>query len=123
MDGMLLQVDPKTLGTNLWLIIAGLILAIVALAALLVLVVALRVAWSIRARKKAQSEYHKSSRRADGQPYPPYLEAVCSQCGRGDTKIYHPSPGQRLCPDCYESFWRRETGWDSDETAPPSKKK
>ncbi len=119
----LLQVGPKTLGVNLWLLIALLFLLVVALVLGVVLWTGIRVGLTMLAQRRAQAEYRKSTRRADGQPYPPYIEGMCSQCGRGHVRIYHPQSGERLCPDCYERFWPSATGWRSQTSESPDPKK
>ncbi|MEE9297262.1 MAG: hypothetical protein V3W34_20165 [Phycisphaerae bacterium] len=108
---------------NLWLLISLLFLLVIALVLGLMLWTGIRVGLTVLAQRRAHAEYRKSSRRADGQPYPPYIEGVCSQCSRGNLRIYHPPSGERLCPECYERFWRSVTGWRSPASEPTDPKK
>lgn len=106
---MLGQVDAKTIGANLFLIIGALIcLAVTALFAVAAWV-AINVWLSGRRERRSWEDYQRSTRRADGRPYPPFIEGVCDLCGRGDRKIYQAEWGQALCPPCYESAWPQRT--------------
>lgn len=113
----LLQVDPKTLGVNLWLIIAGLIL----LAGIGLFAIAVWTGIStwiaIVRQRNSRDEYAKRFHRADGGNYPPATEGKCEQCGVQQGRIYHVDSGPSLCPECYETYWRRKAGW-IDEAAP-----
>ena len=103
---MLLQVDPATFAQNLHLIIGALILLFVLFVLLFSLWTGLSAWWWHIQRRRAYEAWIKTSRRADGTPYPPFIEGVCAQCGRGDRKIYFTDTGEELCPVCYEAAWR-----------------
>ncbi len=113
----LMQVDPRTLGVNLWLIISGLLSLIILALVGLAVWTGIRVCIALIRRQRGWRMYLKESRRADGEPYPPFIDGVCQECGRGDRRIYYPDSGERLCLDCYERFWRRVTGWSDKGTA------
>ncbi len=66
----------------------------------------LRVVYGQAQQRRSWAAYLAERCRADGAPYPPFIEGTCGSCGRGDTKIYQPPTGQHLCPSCYEVFWR-----------------
>jgi hypothetical protein len=93
-DGVLLaQVDPKTFGLNLWLIIGAVILAGGLFLAALLTVTALRAGiWQIR-RRRAQRRW----RRPDG---PPTARGLCDECGLVHERVAHLPTGARLCPAC-----------------------
>ncbi len=103
---ILLQVDTATFGLNLYLIIGALVLLALVVFLLLVFVMGLKTLWFLAARRRAQLEHFRQTRRADGQLYPPYLEGVCDVCKRGGRKIYFPQAGVSMCPLCYERWWR-----------------
>ncbi len=108
--GMLVQVDPRTLGLNLALIIGAVVLLALGFALTIAIWTGARVLIAIIQQRRAKEQYLRETFRSDGRPYPPYTEGVCQECGRGDSKIYHPDSGERLCPVCYERFWRRVAG-------------
>jgi len=100
------QVDPRTLGQNLVLIIGG-VFALGILATLLYLsVTGIKTGVAIVRQRRSWRAYLKESRRSDGQVYPPFAAGVCSECGMAGDKIYRPASGERLCPECYERYWR-----------------
>ncbi len=107
---VLLQVDPRTLGQNLWLIIT----VVVLLAVLGVIGIGgwmgLRMWLQIKSENESWARYQAQRRGPDGQPYPPFIEGTCQACHRGDHKIYHLTTGQALCPECYDAHCRRQSG-------------
>ncbi len=104
---MILWVDPKTLGANLYLLMAGAILLGVVLLFGLVGWTGLRAwIWHVKLRR-SRVRYLREAYRSDGALYPPFSEGVCYACGRVEPKVYRPATGERLCPPCYERFWRR----------------
>ncbi len=103
---MLLQVDLGTFRFNIYLIIGALILLLVLFVLLFSLWTGLSMWWWHIQRRRAYEKWIETSRRADGAPYPPFIEGVCAQCGRGDRKIYFSDTGEELCPTCYEAAWR-----------------
>ncbi len=113
----LLQVDPRTLGVNLWLIIAALILltgvGLIAIATW----TGIRTWITIVRQRSSHEEYMRSFHRADGGNYPPATHGKCEQCGVQQGKIFHVDSGPSLCPGCYEAYWRRETGWMDESTS------
>jgi|GEM_PF-2662300 len=105
-SSILLQVDLPTFGRNLYLIIGALILLTLVFFFLLALVIGVKILWFLAARRRAQIEHFRQTRRADGKLYPPYIEGVCEDCKRGGRKIYFPQGGVAMCPPCYEQWWR-----------------
>lgn len=103
---MLLQVDPATFRLNIHLIIGALIVLFVLFVLLVSLWTGLSAWWWHIQRRRAYAKWIMISRRADGAPYPPFIEGVCALCGRGDRKIYFSDTGEELCPNCYEAAWR-----------------
>ena len=111
---MLGQVDEKTLAMNIALLIGGFVLLGVFFLFTVATITAIRCALWIRHRRKAEREFLARYRRADGRQYPPFLEGICTQCGKGNKKVYFTAGGEELCPPCYEAHWRRaESGVDS----------
>ncbi|MCP4251020.1 MAG: hypothetical protein GY778_28620 [bacterium] len=103
-----------TFGQNIYLLI-GLAIVLGTAGVLLVGVWIGARAWVWHLRQaRARRQWGRDTRRADGQMYPPYGEGACQRCGRGSRRIYHPPCGARLCPSCYEQFWRYE------ERVPPA---
>ncbi len=107
----LLQVDPKTLGLNLCLIISGLFVLTLAGAFTYASWTGIKTWIAIVRTRRGREEYLRKFRRADGKPYPPATHGKCEHCGVQQGKIYHVDSGPCVCPDCYEIYWRRETGW------------
>ena len=105
---MLMQVDLQTFALNLALIIGTLVLLLGAFILFIVTWTGVSALIWVIQRWRAQREFIRKTRRADGQPYPPFIEGVCGQCHRGSTTIYFPPSGDELCPACYDRFWRRE---------------
>ena len=56
-------------------------------------------------------EYRHRTRRADGKMYPPRTGGICDHCGLVKKTVYHLPGGEKLCPACYEPFWRQAEGW------------
>ncbi len=111
---MLLQVDPRTLGENLHLLIGLLLLLGIGALVALALWIGLKV-WLGHRREEESWEEHRQQRLApDGRPYPPFIEGICQACGKGDKKIYHSETGLAFCPACYDDSCRSERG-----TVPP----
>lgn len=113
---ILMQAQLNMFGMNLYLIIG----AVLGLAVLFVLLV---TAWTgvsslvwLAKRRRAERQFIASTRRADGRAYPAFGEGTCSECHRGDRKIYQVPHSAGLCPTCYERFWRQEAG-----KSPPSR--
>ncbi len=99
---LLLQVDKKTLGQNLYFLIGFwifVVLAVIALIATLTMKNYLK--W------RAEKEHYAIERRKklfapDGTPYPPAARGLCDNCGKAFEKVYHLKTGRRLCKSCYE---------------------
>lgn len=110
------QVSPMTLGKNLFLLM-GAFFACVGLAVVIYLVATgIKTGHAILQQRRSWNAYLKESRRADGKVYPSFAEGVCSGCGVNGDKIYRPASGERLCPECYERFWRGGgDSWSSDD--------
>ncbi|MBP7933017.1 MAG: hypothetical protein KA354_00095 [Phycisphaerae bacterium] len=100
--------DLSNFGMNIYLGI-GLAIVLGFLACVVLgLWVGLRAWFWLAAQKRAQARFHRTSRRADGKVYPPWIGGICDECKRVRRKIYYPPNGPRLCPECYERFWRQE---------------
>ena len=106
---MLLQVDAHTLGLNLWLIIGALLFIGTAFIAFIAGWMCVNSLIWLARQHRAERTYRKRTFRADGERYPGFMEGMCTECHRGDRKIYFPSgTDKELCPPCYERYWRRE---------------
>lgn len=109
-------VDPKTLGQNLVLIIGGVFACGLLAVVIYLSATGIRAVRDIRRRRRSWQAYLEESRRADGKVRPPFSEGVCSECGVHGDKIYRPASGERLCPECYERYWREGgDSWSPDE--------
>lgn len=99
---MLLQVDPKTLGANLFLLIG--IVIVLGLGGLLTLGIwtGTKMWLAHRREQRAWLAHNQQRLASDGKPYPPQGQGICAHCGQADTRIYYPQSGQELCPDCFE---------------------
>lgn len=101
------QVDPRTLGENLYLLIGLFVVLVLVVVLLLAGWTSIKV-WIWRSRKKrAERERQRLKYRADGQPYPPSGRGLCDRCEQSYEKIYFLPTGQRLCPTCYEDLYER----------------
>jgi hypothetical protein len=110
MTSMVLQVDPRTLGENLFLIIGVVFLLGLAAAIGLAAWIGVKV-WRQAVRERRSWAQHQVDRLGpDGKPYPPYLEGVCEVCKRGDHRVYHLKTGEMLCQRCYEAFCLERRG-------------
>jgi hypothetical protein len=109
---MLAQVDEKTLAMNIALLIGGLVLLGAFFLFTVATITAIKCVLWIRRRRKAEREFLARYRRADGRQYPACLEGICTQCGKGNNKVYFTATGEVLCPPCYEAHWR----WDEPRT-------
>lgn len=114
-------VDPQTLILNLSLILGGVLLLIVGFFAFMTTwSVTFAVIGMIR-QKRSFVRWKRSTLRADGKPYPSFIEGQCQQCKRGDRKVYTLEDGHELCPSCYETYWRlAENFVDAEPTRAPS---
>ena len=101
-------VDEQTLAMNIALLIGGAILLTAFFFFSMVTMTGFRCLLWIRRRRKAEREFLAKHRRADGEKYPPFMEGICSTCGRGNEKVYFTAAGEELCPPCYERSWRNE---------------
>jgi hypothetical protein len=96
------QVDPQTLGANLFLLIGVLLIVVIVLILMLGGWVAIK-AWIWQARRdRAQHQRQQERLRPDGKPYPPMGRGMCDQCARAFERVYFLPTGRRLCPDCYK---------------------
>jgi hypothetical protein len=91
-------------GQHVWILVGALALGSVGLVVGIALWTGIKILRDTKEKRRAQEEYRKSFYTADGRPYPPFIEGQCERCGRGNRKIYHPETGQKLCPECFESF-------------------
>ena len=116
---MLAQVDLRTFGQNLILIIGGVLLLSLLLFLGFVAWTGLNMLLFHRGKRRAEREHFRQTRRADGELYPPMIEGICEVCKRGGHKIYFPEAGKAMCPPCYEQSWReqKEKSWPATDTA------
>ena len=116
---MLAQVDLRTFGQNLILIIGGVLLLSLLLFLGFVAWTGLNMLLFHRGKRRAEREHFRQTRRADGELYPPMIEGICEVCKRGGHKIYFPEAGKAMCPPCYEQSWReqKEKSWPAPDTA------
>ena len=103
---MLMQVDPRTLGLNLWLIIAAVIVLGIAFVLLIAAWTGVKVGiWQLRRKRADRQNYHRKYQ-PDGQPYPPAGRGLCDNCGQIYEQVYHLPSGGRRCPRCYAQFMK-----------------
>jgi hypothetical protein len=96
------QVDPSTLGQNLFLIIGGLLLVIAAGLLVLIAWIAIKY-WLWHARQaKAQRDRHARKFDAGGRRLPPSGRGLCHRCEAVHESVYCLPTGRRLCPTCYQ---------------------
>jgi hypothetical protein len=96
------QVDPTTLGRNLFLIIGGLICLLAAGLLVLVAWTAIKY-WRWNARQaRAERERQAGKIDADGRPLPPSGRGLCHRCESVHESVYCLPTGRRLCPACYQ---------------------
>ncbi len=108
-------VDEHTLAVNLSLIIGGVFVSGFLFFFAIASWTAIKVAYALYQRHRARLTWLQVSRRADGNRYPPAIEGVCSECGRGGVRIYFPQEtSSAYCPSCYEQYWRE---YESESTA------
>ena len=105
---MLAQVDLRTFGQNLFLIIGGLLLLSVLLVLAYFAWMGLNMLIFYVGKWRAEREHARQTRRADGELYPPMIEGICEVCKRGGHKIYFPEAGKAMCPLCYEQSWGKQ---------------
>ncbi len=105
---MLAQVDLRTFGQNLFLILGGLMLLSVLLFLGFVAWTGLNMLIFYVGKRRTEREHVRRTRRADGELYPPMIEGICEVCKRGGHKIYFPETGLAMCTLCYEQSWRKQ---------------
>ncbi len=106
------MIDPDTILFNMMLILGGLVLLVGLCIAVAATWTATKIVIWLIQRRLAERAWREVSLRADGKPYPAFIEGACGECGRGGRKIYHPvDSAKALCPLCYERFWRRAEGY------------
>jgi len=89
---------------NIWLLVTGLVLLVVAAAAGLAAYVGLRyLGWRWRVKRARQREL-AARYRADGTLYPPQGEGLCQRCSRV-AMVYFLADGGKLCSECYEAVY------------------
>ena len=113
---MILQVDPRTLGENLHLLVGLLIVLLSGSLLGLGIWVSLRLWIAGRRERRSWQEFQEQRLAPDGRPYPGHTDDVCQQCMRGDSRIFSAHSGEELCPACYDDFCRRAPHADP---APP----
>ncbi len=98
-----MAVDPATLGQNLWLIVAAIVLlGMVATAGVAVSAV-VRSALAMRRQTRSLAAYAAALRRPNGEAYPPFFAGRCQRCSRGHSRIYAAESGKELCPTCLDA--------------------
>ncbi len=99
-------VDPDTFALNLFLILGALILLGAAFIVLIAAWTGIRVCICIIQRRRAERTWLRVSRRADGKRYPPFVEGICGECGRGGRKIFFPPDSDKILCHKYYETWR-----------------
>lgn len=116
--GLIAQ-DVRMWAQNIYFLIGVLIFGSICAVILIGLYIGLRV-WIFKANQdRSMAEYYKRTRRADGKMYPPFAVGICEQCKGIRKKVYHLHTGERLCPECYEPFWRSAEKWTEPPPAEP----
>lgn len=105
---------------NLALIIGGLIFLFLGFVVLMTTWTGINTLVWIMRKRHADRKVFQKTHRADGQLYPPMGAGVCEVCGRGSDHIYFPPSGERLCPSCYEKFWRENASKETPHHPQPS---
>ncbi len=103
--------DLQMWAVNIYFLIGLLIFLSFCSIVLLAIYIGVRMYLFSRRQRRSLAEYHRRTRRADGRMYPPFTGGICDRCGAIRRKIYHLPTGERLCPECYEPFWRTAEGW------------
>ncbi len=93
-------VDPETLAMNIALLIGGAVLLTALFLITMATMTGIKCVLWVRRRRKAEREFMAKHRRADGEKYPPFIEGICTACGRGNEKVYFTSTEDELCPTC-----------------------
>lgn len=104
---MVLQVDARTLGENLHLLLGVLIVLVSGSLLGIGIWVGLRFWIAGRRERRSWQEFQEQRLAPDGLPYPGFSDGICQQCGRGDQRIFCADVGGELCPECYDDFCRR----------------
>ncbi len=95
------QVDIRTFGLNLYLVIGALVVGLVM--AVLILVAWTMVKcfiWETKVRR-ARIEADRIAKGPDGRPLPPSGRGLCDICEKPFDKVYHLPTGRRVCEGCY----------------------
>ncbi len=92
---MLAQVDLRTFGQNLILIIGGVLLLSLLLFLGFVAWTGLNMLLFYRGKRRAEREHFRQTRRADGELYPPMIEGICEVCKRGGHRSTFRKPARR----------------------------
>lgn len=97
--------NPQMFEQNLYLILGGVMVLLVGGFLLVATWTGIKIAWWLWQRRRAEKKWKKATLDINGNPYPPTVEGVCDECGRGSRAIYMaPDSDQGRCPFCYEAF-------------------
>jgi hypothetical protein len=88
-------------GMNIFLIIGGIILAVVGLAFLIALWTGFNFWTWRRSQRRAEARRRKERFDDTGQLFPPASRGICSVCETVHPKVYHLEDGARFCPKHY----------------------
>jgi hypothetical protein len=95
------QVDIRTFGINVYLIIGAVVVLVILFPVIITVWTLLKIAFWQAEVRRAQRQAAKERLADDGQPYPPAGRGLCDVCGKATNKVYHLSSGRRMCDDCY----------------------
>jgi len=109
---MLCQVDSQMFARNIYVLIGGIFVLIIAAIVIVILIARIRVYFWRGSVKRAQRQDYKLKHRSDGQPFPPFGRGLCDSCQRLSEKVYFLPSGPRLCAHCYEELEK------ADNTSP-----
>ena len=115
---MILQIDPRTLGENLHLLIGLLVVLVSGSLVGMGVWVGLRLWIAARRERRSWQEFQEQRLAPDGRPYPAYTDGICQECRRGDTRICSVDSGQELCPTCYDEFCHSHSAKQAEPPPP-----
>lgn len=98
------QVDPTTLGQNMYLLLGcWIVLAVLVVLAVVIWTVAKIVLWYQERKRIEQEQARRAVDQRTGRPYPPASRGFCDRCRRACEKVYYLPSGRRLCQACYDA--------------------
>ncbi len=92
-----MPVDRYTLGLNIYLLIALLLVAVVAIILIVAAWTGVKIVLWRGSQRKAARPYYRSRHAPNGTPYPPSSRGICTRCGQYADCVYHLANGTRVC--------------------------